>query len=461
MLRASRCILLLAVLAPLSGIAGEIPGLPPQLPPFLERDLEVTFSNDFLGRGGSVDDFRTEQIIINAKFSDKWIGLLDHSILTSSNSPTPARVDQLSASLGYQMINVVSDRLVSKLIVGAGIRNVGDFAGQRMQNGFHRLVGSEIVDLPYSDTESSDVTAWFDANHYRKFGESGKNSPTGKWRTGYWLRGSSLLTSGGQWDSSAGLYAVASQSAVDFWLGVRRDWRSGYEGTVLRATAAAEDDLAIVLGVRFGALVLETVQQVNNDASYGQLRLVSSGVRATASRNENARLGLEFGILLPDIQLRLTGRYRARLFSDPGSRWREAVIVAASYGEPQYGDNANIFVRSRQFEVGLDLERPLSARSGWLSAYGFAGAGWRNERLIGVNTLQGETSGSVGRAVLSAGAGLRIDAASLGERWRYRISLGLTGRLPVQDADLQIGGMALRVQQPALDLMLGMTFDFE
>jgi hypothetical protein len=109
----------------------------------------------------------------------------------------------------------------------------------------------------------------------------------------------------------------------------------------------------------------------------------------------------------------------------------------------------------------LDLERPLSARSGWLSAYGFAGAGWRNERLIGVNTLQGETSGSVGRAVLSAGAGLRIDAASLGDRWRYRIQLGLTGRLPVQDADLQIGDMALRVQQPALDLMLGMTFDFE
>jgi hypothetical protein len=39
--------------------------------------------------------------------------------------------------------------------------------------------------------------------------------------------------------------------------------------------------------------------------------------------------------------------------------------------------------------------------------------------------------------------------------------LGLTGRLPVQDADLQIGGVALGVQRPALDLMLGMTFDFE
>ena len=455
------CTLLLAVFAPLSGIAGEVAGLPPQLPPFLERDLEVTFSNDFLGRGGSVDDFRTQQIIINAKFSDKWIALLDHSILTLSNSTMPGRVDQLSGSLGYQIINTVNDRLVSKLVVGVGIRYVGDFAGQRMQNGFHRLVGSKIENLPYSDTKSSDATAWFDADHYRKFGESGETGLTGKWRTGYWLRASSLLTSGGQWDSSAGLYAVASQPAVDIWLGIRRDWRSGYEGAVLRETAAAEDDLAIVLGARLGALVLETVQQVNNDASYGQLRLVSSGVRAAASRNKNARLGLEVGILLPDIQLRLTGRYRTRLFATPSSGWREAVIVAASYGEPQYEDNASIFVRSRQFEVGVDFERPLSEQCEWLSAYGTASAGWRNERLIGVDTLQGETSGSVGRAVLSVGAGLRIDAARLGKRWSYRIQLALIGRLPIQNANLQIGAMALRVQKPALDFMLGMTFDFE
>ncbi len=66
-----RCTLLLSVLAPMPGISGEISGLPPQLPPFIESDLAVTFSNDFLGRGGSVDDFRTQQIIISAKLSDR------------------------------------------------------------------------------------------------------------------------------------------------------------------------------------------------------------------------------------------------------------------------------------------------------------------------------------------------------------------------------------------------------
>jgi hypothetical protein len=39
--------------------------------------------------------------------------------------------------------------------------------------------------------------------------------------------------------------------------------------------------------------------------------------------------------------------------------------------------------------------------------------------------------------------------------------LGLIGRLPLQDEELQIGGLVVRVQKPALDFMLGMTFDFD
>ena len=456
-----RCTLILAGFVPLPGIAGEIPGLPPQMPPFIERDLEVTFSNDFLGRGGGVDDFRTQQIIITARLSEKWVGLLDHSILTLSDSTTPGRVDQLSGSLGYQMINTVDDRRASKFLIGVGFRNAGDFAGERMQNGFHRLVGSKTVNIPYRDTESSDGTAWLDANHYGEFGEPVDSGSAGKWRTGYWLRASSLVTSGGQWDSAAGLFAIASRPTIDIWLGLRRDWRSGYEGAVLQETAAAEDDLAIVLGARFGAFVLETVQQLNNDGSYGQLRMVSSGVRTGTPKNTNGRWGLEAGFLLPDIQWRLASRYRKRIFTNADSRWREAIVIAASYGEPQYDDNANIFIRSQQVDVGLDFEWPLSEQSGWLSAYGTASAGWRNEQLVGANTMEGERSESVSRAVLSVGTGLRIDAANMGERWNFRISLGLIGRLPVQDAELQIDDMLARVQKPALDFILGMTFDFD
>lgn len=430
------------------------------MPPFLERDVEVVFSNDFLGRGGSVDDFRTQQIIISAKIANRWIALLDHSILTLSDSPTPGRIDQLTGSLGYQVINTVSDHLVTTLVAGIGVRNTGNFSGQRMQNGFHRLVGSEVDILPYTDTSRSEATAWFDADHYRSFGDAVEYRWAGTWRTGYWLRASSLLTSGGQWDGSAGLFAVASKPGIDLWLGLRRDWRSGYDDRVLQETAAAEDDVAIVFGARFGALVLETVQQLNNDASYGQLRLVSSGVRTSAAGNNPARLGLEAGFLLPNVQLRLAGRYRTRLFTNPNSRWKESIIVIANFGEPQHKDNAIVFVRSRQLDVGLDFERAFSEHP-WLSTYLSAGAGWRTESLIGVDALAGESSGSVGSAILSAGTGLRIDAGALGQRWNYRITLGLTGRLPIKDADLQIGATVLPVQEPALDLMLGVTFDFD
>ena len=454
-----RCTLLLAAFAAVPADAGEIPGLRPQLPPFLARDLEVVFSNDFLGRGGSVDDFRTQQIIINAKISDRWIAVLDNSILTLTDSPTPGRIDQLSGSLGYQVINTVDDQHATKLAAGIGIRSVGNFEGQRMQNGFHRLVGSDVDILPYTDTSRTDATAWFDADHYRQFGKSGEGGLIGNWRTGYWLRASSLLTSGGQWDSSAGLFAVASKPGWDLWLGLRRDWRSGYDDRVLQETAAAEDDLAVVFGARFGALVLETVQQLNNDASYGQLRLVSSGVQTSATGNNTGRLGLEAGFLLPNIQLRLAGRYRIRLVTNPNSKWRESVIVTANYGEPQHEDNAFVFVRSRQLDVGLDFERAFSEHP-WISTYVSAGVGWRTESLIGVEALAGESSGSVGSAILSAGTGLRVDAGRLGQRWNYRITLGLTGRLPIKDANLQIGAALLPVLEPALDLMLGITFDF-
>jgi hypothetical protein len=64
------CLLFLAILYG-PALAGEIPGLPAGLPPFIERDLELNFSNDFLGRGGSTDDFRTQQAILMARFGER------------------------------------------------------------------------------------------------------------------------------------------------------------------------------------------------------------------------------------------------------------------------------------------------------------------------------------------------------------------------------------------------------
>jgi hypothetical protein len=454
-------VLLCLVVWQTPSIAGEIPDLPRSLPPYIDRSLEVALSNDFFGSWGSVDDFRTQQITLTVQPAARWTLLLDHSVLTLRDPANPGRTDQMSGSLGYDLISRNEPGRNGRLSVGAGFRSTGEFAGDRMQNGFHRLVQSEIRILPYTASERTDATAWVDAEYYTVMREPGEHSKFGDWRFGSWLRVNSLFTSDDQWDGSAALFAVANRRAVDLWFGLRRDWRTGYEDPVRRETAAAEDDLAVVLGARFGALVLETVQQLNNDASYGQLRLVSTGEHRYSSGGRRPRIGIEAAFLLPDVHLHLAGHTRTSLLTAERSEWRESAFVSIDYGEPQHRDNNSIFIRSLQLGIGLEWERNLVAQGSWLSAYGSLGAGWREETLIGDGAFAGEKSSSVSRAVLLLGAGFRVDAAKLNEKWNFRIQLGVSGWIPEGSTNLPIGAMTLPVQEAALNLALGVTIGME
>lgn len=449
-------LLLIAAATNTSAMAGEIPGLPPALLPLADRDFAINFSNDFLGRGGSVDDFRTQQIVLTAKINERWLAIVDHSILTLADSPAPGRVDQLSGSLGYHLVNNTSANEVDRFIFGGGFRSVGEFAGERMQNGFHRLIGSNIDSLPYENTSSTDATGWFEAQRYREL----RTFDT--WTTGYWLRAGSLVTTDGQWDSTAGAYAVANRNSINLWLGVRHDWRSGYDvDNVQEATARAEDDTAIVMGVRFGALVLETVQQLNNDASYGQINLVSSGFRSSESHIDIPRIGLEFSFLVPDVHVQLVGKIRTNWFTGDNSVWQESTLLDIRYGEPQYKSDDSLFIRSQQITAGMEWERPLTAGMNWLSFYGSVGAGWRDEQLHRSTATVNEQSESVGSAVVTAAAGLRFFAATLGQRWNYRIQLGLNGWVPLDSVNVQLAGEQFSLQESAIGIALGMTFDFD
>ena len=452
-----RSMLLFAIILTFSPVkAGEIPGLPPALLPLIDRDFALNFSNDFLGRGGSVDDFRTQQLILTAKINDRWLAIVDHSILTLADSPAPGRVDQLSGSLGYHLVNNTSADKVDRFTVGGGFRSVGEFAGERMQNGFHRLIGSNIDPLSYVDTSAADATGWFEAQRYREL------RTFDNWTTGYWLRAGSLFTTDGQWDSTAGAFAVARRHSIDIWLGVRHDWRSGYDAdNVQEETARAEDDTAVVIGVRFGALMLETVQQLNNDASYGQLSLVSSGHRSSKSYLDMPRVGIEFNFLVPDVQVQLVGKIRTNWFTGSESAWQESALVDLRYGEPQYENDDSLFIRSQQITAGMEWERRLTEGSSWLGFYSSVGAGWRDEELHLSSTTSNDRSDSVGSAVVTAAAGLRFFAATLGQRWNYRIQIGLNAWAPLDDARVQLGGEQFSLQEPAIGIALGMTFDYD
>ncbi len=452
------CVLFLVILYG-PALAGEIPGLPAGLPPFIERDLELNFGNDFLGRGASTDDFRTQQTILMARFGERWMALVDHSILTLSDGFAPGRIDQLSASLGYFLIDDGDDKLKNSVAIGAGLRGTGDYNGEALQNGFHRLVDSRIVNLPYTDADKTAATIWIDAEHYKQFHEPSGSGVFGSWRAGYWLRANSLLTTDGQWDGSAAAYFVASRNAIDVWFGLRQDFRTGYDDPVLRETAAAEDDLAVVFGARFGALVVETVQQTRNDASYGQIRLVSSGYRSNRQSYAPTRYAFEFGVLLPDVQLQLSGRIRTGWDSKFGLFWPSSIVADLRYGQPQFGNITAAYVQTEQIGLGLEWSRSLAGTKNWITWYGTLGAGWRGEQLVGDGQLTGEKSAATSRAVLTLNSGLRFDAAELGSHWRLRIQTGISAWLPVSDADVTFAGEQFSIQESAVGLFLGMTFE--
>lgn len=438
--------------------AGEIAGLLPPLPPFHEQDVALVFSNDFLGRGGSVDDYRTQQIVLSARLGDRWSVLLDHSILTLNDGIDAGRIDQLSVSMGYDVVDRDGDGRRDKVALGFGMRGEGSFAGERIQNGFHRIIGSNTEALPYVSGDNYDATLWLDASQYRMLRDAAGSGLLPGWRKGAWFRAGSLVTTGGQWDGTVSALAVASRASTDVWFGVRADWREGYRKDVLRETADAEEDVAVVLGARFGALVIETVQQLNNDASYGQLRLVSSGRRDKPARGTRPSIAVDFGISMPDVTMRIAGKYAV---GEPGPGWQRSIILAGVYGEPQYENNNRLYVRNRQLEAGLEFERPWAADSDWLSVFATTTAGWREQALI----LEGDAgelrTEDVGRAVLTVGAGARAIAAASATGWQLRIQAGLFATFPMSSASLDIGGATYRVQEAALNAMLGFTAEFE
>ena len=449
---------LLVVLASAAVSAGEVAGLLPPLPTFHEQDAGLIFSNDFLGRGGSVDDYRTQQIVLSARLSDHWSVLLDHSILTLSGGTETGRMDRLAVSFGYDFVSREQDDRADKVAAGFGARSEGSFAGERIQNGFHRLIGSTTEDLPYESGDGADATVWMDASHYRLLSDAGNNGLLPDWRKGAWVRAGSLVTAGGQWDSTISAHLVASRGLIDLWLGVRADWREGYDAGVLGETARAEEDVAVVLGARFGALVIETVQQLNNDASYGQLRLVSADRRNRSANHNPPQLAFDFGVSMPDVNVRVAGKYPVRLLRP---QWQESIVVAATYGEPQYDNNNQLYARNGQLEVGLEFERPWAVDRDWLSVFAVTTAGWREQALILSDEPGDERSDEVGRAVFTVGGGVRIDAAGPAKGWQLRIQAGLYATLPVADAYLEVGGETYRVQKAALNALLGFTVEFE
>lgn len=441
----------------IASFAGEVSGLPSHLPPIVRPDYLYFLGNDFAAAGTS-DDFRTQQMMVSARFRDTWLAVLDHSILTREDlaEGERARIDTMTFSLGYEFF--LSDGAAGRTSMAAGlaVRGIGNFEGERIQNGFHRLVASDTDAIPYTDTRETDPAAWFIVDHYRRLAGASGSGFWSSWDAGLWLRAGAFASAAGQTDAVAGIYAVASRGAIDLWLGARRDWRSGYDDDfVLEDTAREEDKYAVSFGARVGALVVETVQRIDSAASYGQLSFVSSPETRRRVHETPARVDGQLSLQLPQVTFQAVARWHHRLFAPQHSNLGEAVFAEIRGGQPQLGRNPALFVDTLQVSLGSEWSRPVSNRLDWLRLYVNVGAGWRREQLLGRDVRRGQESESVDRAVLVAESGIEVDAAALAEHLGLRLRLGVTGWLPSSDATVSIGGTSEVIQRADASIVAG------
>lgn len=434
--------------------AGEISGVPPPMPPFADFRFQIYATNDLLGQGGGVDDFRTQQVGLVVRLGPSWLAVVDHSILTLEDSPEPGRTDQMAASLGYSLVDQVTpDGGRNRLLSGIGVRTNGDLAGDRIQNSLHRLIGNRETDLPYIVEEQTDIFAWLLAERYQPIARRESEF-------GYWLRAASLITADGQWDGSLGAYLVARLRRVDTWLGLKADWRRGYSlDRVQDATADAESEEGVSLGVKYGPVLLETHQQFDGDTSFGQLSFIAPLPTFRAAQQAEAAYTFDYVMQFPDIILKLRGRRRTNLFVTEDSALNESLFLDVRYGKPQYRGRADLYNETIQLTAGIDIERETRIWGGALRTYGSIAVGWRREQL---DPLQSPVNAieSSSRGVATVGTGVRVFAASLPNRGAFALDVGFELLLPFSSDRVALGSELIRVQRDTMSVGLGMSFGF-
>ncbi len=457
---------LLGLLIPFETAAGQIPGVTTPVPPGVDRTFELVFGNDFLGRGGEFDDFRTQQLGLVAVVAPRWSVILDHGVLTLTDpvEGDPGRLDQLNASVGYRLLRARGAWFTQDVELGVGLRTYGEMAGARMQNGFHRLVVATPILVPYIDEDRTDGTLWITLPHHGVFA-SGVRVPLlgGDWTLGYWGRGSSLLTTDGQWDGNLGITGVAGRRWFQVWLGVQGDIRTGYDrDNVTRETADIESGIGAVYGFRIGPLILESSQQFDGDAAYGQARFVSAG-DPLAGIDPGIAIGLQAGLSVPDVYASFQARF-SRCGAGCDSRWRRTVLADYRFGTPQFGDDVSTYVPTWQLSAAYEVEAPPIAARPWLTGFGAVGVGWREEWLEGLDPLwDGEDepsvvtrSEAVGRAGLVADLGLRVSASAGQHPVGLMLQLGVSGWLPTSGASVDFDGRVERLQRAGIVLVPGL-----
>jgi len=459
--------LILMVLA-VRGHTGDIAGAPAIMPPESLGNFSFLWSNDFFGRGGAEDDYRTQQFGLQSKVSPRWGLVIDYSILTASeNNPVlpgyTGRLDQLSLSLMYELFRIQVDANELALIeAGAGVRAYGDFGGSRIQNSLHRLINNGTNSAHYMDTATNLGIFWLKGDYQKLYPLPFIDDTNNSWRAGYWLDATGLISTERQWDAALSANAVVHNQTMRLWLGVRQDWRENYTlDFVQHATALSESGTSLVFGVGSGPVLFETTQGLEDKSSYG--RFVFTAVEteyASSGYAVKADNAILLNMLFPDVELELQYRkalpYQSEILGQP----RTWLVIGMHYGKPAYETSLDIYNAIQQVALGVEFEWRQQQYYQWAWPYLVLLVGQRTEQLkADAGPAAGLESEKVSSVITELGAGFRFGLYP-GREWQLLFQAGLLGYYPFTSQVVVFDQTQVELLQPDLAVNLGFSFNF-
>lgn len=448
--------------------AGDIAGVPAAVPPESMGDFSFLWSNDFFGRGGESDDYRTQQLGLQTNLSPGWSLVFDHSILTAgeTNPVLPGdagRLDQLSLSLGYEVYHHQPNTNSLGIIeAGTGIRAYGNFGGSRIQNSLHRLINNGVNGSAYVETETSMAIFWLKGDYQKLYPLPLESEAYTSWQTGYWLDVTGLVSTDRQWDAMVAANAVIRKDDTKLWLGVREDWRENYETDfVQQATALSESGTSVVFGAGYGPVLFETVQGLGDKASYGRLIFTSVDGEYTSVEypvlTDNA-VALNF--LLPDVELELQYRRALPIRTRYFGQTKTWLVLGMHYGEPAYETSLDIYYAIQQLSAGVELEWGSTENYQLARPYLTLLAGYRTEQLkADTGMLVGQESEQVGAGVIEVGTGIRFCLYPQ-KKWQLLFQAGVLGHYSFTSQSVTYNQAEVELLQSDLAVNLGFSLNY-
>jgi len=432
---------LLASVLTLGVALAAVPGLPDAPRPGPLPGAWLIWANDtFDGEiGETPDDLRTNAFAGGVRLG-RILLAADYSILTDRGfiDAHRGRSDELTTTAGVLLIDDrLRDGWSARLAAGVGARWSGDLGGEGIQNGWHRQIGEDTIEVPYE--EGDPVGLGWGEGAWLQTGGLPRVPLLAGGQLGIEAHAAGLVTGAGEIQASAGVRLVLL--GRDGWVhvGVVRDWRGGDPATATAARVAEEESgNAIEYGVGAGALGLAFA--VNLDHGYGSGALSFATGRRPAVAGPAQLAEVEGGLgLYAGYALGWQYRWRPGLIGRLiGGRC--AALVDYRYGRVAPAGWEDNHLVARQGLVGIEVAAAPPRDGFQLVPFVYVAGGVRQEAVTAVGDRPRYGDQDAVAPVVQGGLGLRIAAGRLpragGEAPRYALSFTYDGWLPLRDAGL-------------------------